>query len=765
MNHHPDKTFQCGGAVDPSEKVYIRRNTDEELLLLLRRGNHCNLHAGRQAGKTSLMLNVRDQLLNDKNRWCINVDFAALFSAHSLREGLIALADHVLKKIFIKYIAPYIDDLTSKSYSGFQTSEPLITNIVQDMLLRIMSALPEEAVLYLFWDEVDCLMHFPPSEVYQFFIGLRSFLQRPDLHQNKLVLLLVSVLTPTQMMFSYETGGTSINFARDVPLSPFDNTLPIRQQLREQAFSTQNSEIVENVLTELLNLTGGQPFLTSLIGQELQNSQDLSDDFKKIQDDLLNSPNSIARGHFETMDKELFDMGDRVFSILQVYSRVLRGEAVSVAAGRSDAAMLENIALLKVGCDGNYQVANPIYKKRFGPEWIEELMGKRETASLADPFQPGLKHRSLKKRLALILCGGRIGTITVDGHSSFQGAASALNQFIEQELEQIAHIELFPLYQLDSINMTPIEWRGIADLVYHQWDHFDGFVITQGRDTLAYTASAVSFMLGPVRKPVVFTGAQTQIDMPLGDARSNLYRACFAAAHVHFVPEVQVCFGDEVLRAVCAKKKDGRIFQGFDSPAWQPLAHFADDLVPHNIAWLKGTAPPKPKYAPELASRLLLISLVPGLLPEYFEEVLTHSILIQKPLDGIIITTLGTNVPTKEPYNFRTLIQKAVDHGIPVLLSSQTPIKFDTLETNKIDSVAEKYGAIQAGNLTPASLFVKFAWVIGCVNKEEADNPELKSTRMANIKNKMATNYVGEEGDLNWKQINNAIPDECDPQI
>ncbi len=732
----PNKSFQCGGAVDPAENVYIERETDRQLLTLMRQRNHCNLHAGRQAGKTSLMMNVRDALRKDGHQ-CIDADLSVVFVKPAFMDGVLAFCNVIWKKF---------SKLQGLKFEPFLPSAGAsIAAIVEEFLQRVMATLPTDAVLYLFLDEVDSLMRFPPAEVYEFFIALRSFFQRPDLHQHRLVLLIVSVLTPTEMSFSFPSGGTSINFTRDLLLAPFDNTPEIRTELHKQAFAEHDQQIADQVLDELLGLTGGQPFLVALVGQALQAGSDLRKELRNVTDDLMHSGNSIAKGHFDTIRKQLFDMGDRVFSILQTYLRVLKEPAVTVAQGGWDATSLVNIALLKLDEHEHYQVANPVYRKRFNVEWAQELMSERETGSLSKSFGATL----FNKRLALILCGGTVGMVTVAGHSCFQGASDVLKQFINEDLTRIAHITSFPLYQLDGINMTPIQWRGIADLIYSRWDDFDGFVVAQGTDTLAYTASAVSLMLGRVSKPVVFTGAQTSINLSHGDARTNLFRACYAAAHDEAAREVQLCFGDLVLRAVRAEKQDDRLFNGFHSPAWPPLARITENLLPNRSAWLKGDAPKKPNYLPELATRLLYIPLVPGLLPEYFEMVLEKSFENGQPLEGIIITTPGLgNIPSIEQHSFRNLIQEAVSKGVPVLISSQMPINPYTQDQYEHVSVPTKYGAIPAGNLTPGAAFAKFAWVIGCSKLNVAVKSQTNAEKMDYIKSKMRVDYVGEEGDF-----------------
>ncbi|GAB6042522.1 hypothetical protein JCM17961_31990 [Endothiovibrio diazotrophicus] len=712
----------------------MARETDRRLLELLRRGNHCNLHAGRQAGKTSLMMRARD-LLRGEGHWCLEAEFSVLFNEGSMEEGLLRLARHLCAQ------AKRNTDGSLK-FSGIRRArDDSAGRMLARLLERLADAVPEGGRLYLMWDELDILMRFPPNESAAFFLALREFLQRPDRHNSRLVLLLVSVLTPNEIVTTWETGGISIGFFRDLPLPFFTDSPEVRNQLVAQGFPDRNPGVMDGVVSEVLQLTGGQPFLTALACQELQFSTDPKDALQQLQQDLLRAPRSIAQNHLFGVRKQLMDMGDRLFGILQLFRRVVRGERITRGQGGWDAASLENIGLLRLGDDDRYRIANPIYQARFDDAWVQELMKDRETHSLPKQFHTG--QRLFSRRIALIFCGGTAGMITRDGHSTFQGAREILLDFARQELDRIAEVESHPLYELDGINMMPEQWRGVADFIHEWWDHYDGFVVAHGTDTLAYTASAVAFMLGRVGKPVVFTGAQTTIDVPHGDTRHNLIRACYAAAHPQAVPETQVCFNDLVLRAVRTEKADDRLFHGFHSPGWPPLARVTENFLPDYRVWLEGGAPLRLDYRPHIAPDILLITLAPGLRPAPFQSLLEHAATAGHPYHGLIITTPGLgNIPSEEPYNFRPLIQDAVAADIPVLISSQVPINPYTQEQYEMASVPARYGAIPAGNLTVAAALTKFAWVIGNVDREEEPG-----NRLERIKARMRHNFIGEEGE------------------
>lgn len=738
------KRFHCGGAIDPARQVYVVRDADEQAYNLLAQGGNLNLHAGRQAGKTSLMLNLK-QRLSAIGHLCLDVELSVIFGGSDLVEGLFLLAGRLRDKLdALPGAKPPLRELR-------HARNDRIDSVLQRLLMHlseVADSLPTGMRLYLMLDELDVVMRFPANDGARFFLALREFFHRPDSHSDRMTLLLVSVLTPNEIIYDHPTGGVGIGFFRDISLPLFDNSPVVRSQLLEQGFPKHPDVAgLDKVLARVLDLTGGQPFLTALLCQELQYASDAAARLAELEDEVLHAPRSIAHNHLFGIRKQLMDMGERVYAILEMFRRVLRGEALTPTRGGWNAASLENIGLLRLDDDGIYRIANPVYQARFDEAWVQELMSTRETASQAKVFQPqGV--RLFNRRLALILCGGTVGMITREGRSGFQGALDVLSEFIRHDVNRIAHVESFPLYQLDGINMTPTQWVGIAEFINQWWDHYDGFVVAQGTDTLAYTASAVAFMLGRVNKPVVFTGAQTTLDVLYGDARDNLLRACYAAAHPEAVHETQICFGDLVLRAVRAEKSDDRKYQGFASPGWPPLAQITENLLVTHQALLPKAEERSP-FCPHLASDILLIDLVPGMRPDDYRKLLEFRREAGFPVQGLLITTPGLgNIPSIEPYNFRPLIQDAIGQRIPVMISSQVPINPYTQSQYELASEPAKYGAIPAGNLTVAAALTKFAWVIGGVAHDRAgqlDDDALNQAYLDEIKKRLRKDYIGEE--------------------
>ena len=731
------KRFLCGGAIDPNRQVYVSRQADQTTLDLLQQGNSVNLHAGRQTGKTSLMFRVKDTL-EQQGHLCINLDLTLLFQQGSLLDGLYRLAKQLRDKLAPDYALPTIRRARNDSIAS-----------VLARLLHHLAQIPTDQNnqrLYLLLDEVDVLMRFPAPVCAEFFLTLRQFFNTPSPHRERLAILLVSVMTPSEMIFGHETGGIGINFLRDVPLAAFQPSPAVLNQLSSQGFPDSDPVHINPLLNDVLALSGGQPFLTALLCQALQTDPDPADCFASLQDELLHAPRSIAHNHLFGMRKQLMDMGDRLFSLMLCYQRVVQGELITPSRGGWDATSLENIGLIRLNQHNHYVIANPIYQAHFDLAWAEELQTSRETASLAKPGLHATGERLFDRRIALILCGGTVGMVTHEGKTGFQGAQDVLSDFIQLQVSRIAHVESHPLYQLDGINMGPVQWLGIARFIDEWWDQYDGFVIAHGTDTLAMTASAVSMMLGRVTKPVVFTGAQTTLDVLHGDATNNLLRATYVAAHPKGVCETQVCFNDQVLRAVRTEKADDRMFPGFVSPAWPTLAHITEKLLINKSAALTPVTQ-RSAFLPYLAERILVIVLIPGMQPDDYQALIDLRHDQGEPIEGIIISTPGLgNIPSEPPYNFRIFIQQAVQNHIPVLISSQVPINPYTQDQYEAASVPTQYGAIPAGNLTIAAAFTKFAWVIGRIQQTWSNRPK-NAEFLTEIKLQMRINYVGEEGE------------------
>jgi L-asparaginase len=345
---------------------------------------------------------------------------------------------------------------------------------------------------------------------------------------------------------------------------------------------------------------------------------------------------------------------------------------------------------------------------------------------------------SKKPKICLLYTGGTIGMVR-DADNRLQPPADP-NDFLRlaPELSEIVTYDFVILMNKDSTNVVPRDWMTIADAIYDRRDDgYDGFVVVHGTDTMHFSASAVAFALGPgLPFPVVFTGAQTIPEVKHGDARVNLLRACAVATHD--IAEVVIVFGDYIFRGARAQKKDERKFDAFECPATFPLGFITEDIVlSPEVIGRRDRAEPfvlRNHFAPGI----LQVSLIPGLEPS-----LVRPALKQKRCRGLILQSFGAgNVPHEGPYSFLELIEAAVEHGKPVIVTSQFPAN-STLHTSYAPGrEAVKAGAIPTGNMTASCSVAKFRWALALLDRE--NQASTASQRLERLRTMMSEPYIGE---------------------
>ncbi|MCB9175539.1 MAG: asparaginase [Caldilineae bacterium] len=218
---------------------------------------------------------------------------------------------------------------------------------------------------------------------------------------------------------------------------------------------------------------------------------------------------------------------------------------------------------------------------------------------------------------------------------------------------------------LDSAYMRPADWLRIARDIEANYDRFDGFVVVHGTDTMAYTASALPFLLQNLSKPVILTGSQIPLCEARSDARNNLITAIGLAAE-HPIPEVCIYFDGRLLRGCRASKVDASSFEAFDSPNYPPLGRVG---VTVEVYWDRILAPPP------LGSRLTLQSvatpmvgtlrLFPGITAEWVRNSL------RPPLQGLVLETYGVGNGPTDDAAFLAALREATARGVVIVAVSQ----------------------------------------------------------------------------------------------
>ena len=218
---------------------------------------------------------------------------------------------------------------------------------------------------------------------------------------------------------------------------------------------------------------------------------------------------------------------------------------------------------------------------------------------------------------------------------------------------------------IDSSEIEPATWSRIAEIIEENYEEFDGFVILHGTDTMAYSASALSFMLEDLAKPVIFTGSQLPIGALRTDGKENLITSIVIAAAKEYgkpvVPEVCIYFESKLSRGNRTTKVSAEQFNAFQSANYPYLANAGVHIIYHREAIRYPREPKELVVHLKFNNHIGILKLFPGITPEYIDAVLGY-----KELKGLILETYGAgNAPTESWFLER--IEKAVERGVILL--------------------------------------------------------------------------------------------------
>lgn len=263
---------------------------------------------------------------------------------------------------------------------------------------------------------------------------------------------------------------------------------------------------------------------------------------------------------------------------------------------------------------------------------------------------------------------------------------------------------------IDSSNMGPDQWKQIAEIIGNNRQAQDGFVVLHGTDTMAYTASALSFMLEGLDKPVVFTGAQLPIAEPRSDARENLITALeIASMKVDgkaMVPEVCIFFGNHLLRGCRSKKVESLHFDAFQSENYPVLAT-AGVKIEFNLAAIRAINGKAWLMRKNFCRDIALIKIFPGI-----SETVVRSVLEIPGLRGVVLETFGSgNAPTADW--LLGALRKSIQSGVLILNVSQCP--GGMVQQGRYETSREllEMGVIGGADLTTEAAVTKLMLALG----------------------------------------------------
>ena len=306
-----------------------------------------------------------------------------------------------------------------------------------------------------------------------------------------------------------------------------------------------------------------------------------------------------------------------------------------------------------------------------------------------------------KKHILLLTTGGTIASLP-----GFDGLEPQRADVMERELNQLRHfydITVNDVMCLDSSNIRPEEWQHLAQYIFQHREGYDGIVVSHGTDTMAYTASAVTFMLPDIDLPVVFTGSQLPLADLLSDGPDNLRTAFAMAATGH--PGIFLAFDRKVMRGCRAVKVRASGFSAFESVN----ARYVGLVSNQGLVIDPGTLPKvtgPTRLLTDISKDVFLLKLTPGLSPDIFDA------LVAMGYKGIVMEAFGlggVNVLNQGLQGIR----KAVDAGVSVVVTTQCLYDSSDLRVYQVGNKLLELGVIQGRDMTSEAAMTKLMWAIG----------------------------------------------------
>lgn len=334
----------------------------------------------------------------------------------------------------------------------------------------------------------------------------------------------------------------------------------------------------------------------------------------------------------------------------------------------------------------------------------------------------------MRKHIYIAYTGGTIGMKPSDqGYVPAAGFLTAtLAKMPEFNRPEMPHFTIHEYDNLiDSSDMNPSDWQRIADDIAEHYDDYDGFIILHGTDTMAYTASALSFMLENLSKPVIVTGSQIPLAELRSDGQVNLLNALYVAAN-YPIAEVSLFFNNKLFRGNRSRKVDADGFNAFDSPNYPPLLEAGI-----NIRLVSGElAKPSERpltVSPVSAQPIGLVSLYPGIAAEVIKNTL------QQPVNALILLSYGVGNAPQHP-ELLSQLAYAQNRHIPILNCTQCMRGRVNMGGYATGHSLQEAGVLSGSDMTPEAALAKLHYLLS----KNLDFDQLKQQLTANLRGELS---------------------------
>ena len=307
------------------------------------------------------------------------------------------------------------------------------------------------------------------------------------------------------------------------------------------------------------------------------------------------------------------------------------------------------------------------------------------------------------KNILMIGTGGTIASEMTPSGLTPELNSTQLLSFVPR-IGEMCHVDCVQLYSLDSTNIRPSHWLGVARAVRENYDRYDGFVISHGTDTMAYTAAALSYLIQGSPKPIVLTGAQKPIWFDGTDSKRNLTDAFLYACRG--CGGVQIVFNGKVILGTRARKTCSKSFQAFSSVNYPDLAVVQDE---HLLQYMRCACYPSPVFYDALDDKVGLLKLIPGTPAAVLEFMLDR-------FDGLVIESFGVGgLPEYEgDASYFDIIHRGIARGKLVVMTTQVPNEGSNLAVYHVGGrLKSALRLLEAYDMTTEAAVAKLMWIMG----------------------------------------------------
>ena len=339
-----------------------------------------------------------------------------------------------------------------------------------------------------------------------------------------------------------------------------------------------------------------------------------------------------------------------------------------------------------------------------------------------------------KSAILLIYTGGTIG-MKDSGHGlvpfDFQEILNEVPE-LRKFTFKIDSYTFDPL--IDSSDVEPGMWKELARLIKEKYDDYDGFVVLHGTDTMAYSASALSFMLDSLTKPVIFTGSQLPVGSLRTDGKENLVSAIEVASAKDskgraMVPEVAIYFNSQLIRGNRATKVNATAFDAFRSPNCPPLAEAGINIRYNKTEIRYPAARPAPfSIHTELDTRVAILKVHPGITCQ-----VARNVLLGDGIRAVILETYGSGNAISKPW-FTDIVRESAAKGKIILNITQCLAGDVNMNLYATGKSLKEAGVVSGSDITTEGGLAKLFYLMG----EHADNEKVKRLLEKNLKGEIS---------------------------